>query len=452
MSGALRKAISAVGARPTMPAKMMKLMPLPMPFSVISSPSHMSRTEPVVRATIWTSVVEVGQAERAGQDRWVRVVEQGQEAVRLEQGQRHGQVAGVLVDLVPAVLALAAQRLEPRDDARHQLHDDRGVDVRVHAEPDDREARQAAAREQVEQAEQRVAAEERAPAPSGRRPGTGTWARNRKTTRIPATNRSRRRRSGARKALSRFSITVRRLRRPRRRRWSWRSRRPRPRSAAGASVAAFAPAAWRPWRPCALAGFGLGRRPWLQRSPRLGARAGLASAASSDASAAVVAPSATAVGSRRPRRPRSRSWRPRPRSPRAGSPVGRSVASVGAASTAAPRPGRPRSGVASAAGSTPERRQRSRSGSRAPGPSRRPPRSWPTALLLNASATTNSADLEVALAEDLHRLVERPDEADRPEELLVDRDRRRPWPALRAGQLARLERAEQRRARRSGRR
>ena len=31
---------SAPGARLTMPAKMMKLMPLPIPFSVISSPSH----------------------------------------------------------------------------------------------------------------------------------------------------------------------------------------------------------------------------------------------------------------------------------------------------------------------------------------------------------------------------------------------------------------------------
>ena len=35
-----------------MPAKMMKLMPLPMPFSVISSPSHISRSDPTVRARI----------------------------------------------------------------------------------------------------------------------------------------------------------------------------------------------------------------------------------------------------------------------------------------------------------------------------------------------------------------------------------------------------------------
>ena len=37
-----------------MPAKMMKLMPLPMPFSVMSSPSHIRTTAPAVRVTIWT--------------------------------------------------------------------------------------------------------------------------------------------------------------------------------------------------------------------------------------------------------------------------------------------------------------------------------------------------------------------------------------------------------------
>ena len=74
-------------------------------------------------------------------DRRVRVVQDGQEAVGLEQGQRHGQVAGVLVDLVAAVLALAAESAWRRGiDALHQLHDDRGVDVRVHAQADDREA------------------------------------------------------------------------------------------------------------------------------------------------------------------------------------------------------------------------------------------------------------------------------------------------------------------------
>ena len=36
----------APGARLTMPAKMMKLMPLPMPRSVISSPIHIRAIEP----------------------------------------------------------------------------------------------------------------------------------------------------------------------------------------------------------------------------------------------------------------------------------------------------------------------------------------------------------------------------------------------------------------------
>ena len=42
-----------------MPAKMMKLMPLPMPFSVMSSPSNMSRIEPAVRVTIWVIVSQL---------------------------------------------------------------------------------------------------------------------------------------------------------------------------------------------------------------------------------------------------------------------------------------------------------------------------------------------------------------------------------------------------------
>ena len=72
---------------------------------------------------------------------------------------------------------------------------------------DDREARQAAAREQVEQAEQGVALEELLRAAAWSTPGTGTWARNRKTIRIPRTKSSRRRMSGARNALSSDSNT-----------------------------------------------------------------------------------------------------------------------------------------------------------------------------------------------------------------------------------------------------
>ncbi len=102
--------------------------------------------------------LEARQVERARQDVLRR--QQGQHAVGLQDRHRDGQVAGVLVDLVAPELTLAAERLERRHDARHQLHDDRGVDVRVHPQRDDREVRQAAAREQVEQADQRVALDE----------------------------------------------------------------------------------------------------------------------------------------------------------------------------------------------------------------------------------------------------------------------------------------------------
>ena len=158
MFGPARKAPIALGAWLTMPAKMMKLMPLPMPRSVISSPIHIRAMEPAVSVAIWVSVSRLARSKVP-----VRTplrVEQGQEAVGLEDGHRDGEVAGVLGDLVAPVLTLAAQRLERRHDALHQLHDDRCVDVGVHAERHDREAGQSATREEVQQAEQRVALEE----------------------------------------------------------------------------------------------------------------------------------------------------------------------------------------------------------------------------------------------------------------------------------------------------
>ena len=54
--GFVMKPPIAAGAWLTMPAKMMKLMPLPMPFSVISSPSHIRAIEPAVSVAIWVSV------------------------------------------------------------------------------------------------------------------------------------------------------------------------------------------------------------------------------------------------------------------------------------------------------------------------------------------------------------------------------------------------------------
>ena len=41
--------LMAVGIRATIPAKMMREIPLPMPLSVICSPSHMMKAVPAVR-------------------------------------------------------------------------------------------------------------------------------------------------------------------------------------------------------------------------------------------------------------------------------------------------------------------------------------------------------------------------------------------------------------------
>ena len=59
MSGLDRYDGKPCGTRATMPAKMMKLMPLPMPRSVINSPIHMARTVPAASVTIWVSVARL---------------------------------------------------------------------------------------------------------------------------------------------------------------------------------------------------------------------------------------------------------------------------------------------------------------------------------------------------------------------------------------------------------
>ena len=62
MFGLAMNAPMAPGAWLTMPAKMMKLMPLPMPRSVISSPIHISATDPAVRVTIWVRVSKLARS------------------------------------------------------------------------------------------------------------------------------------------------------------------------------------------------------------------------------------------------------------------------------------------------------------------------------------------------------------------------------------------------------
>ena len=80
-------------------------------------------------------------------------------AERLAEGEADGQVARVLGDLLLADLALFLELLQRGDDDGQQLQDDRGGDVGHDPQREQRQAREAAAGEEVEEAEDVAAAE-----------------------------------------------------------------------------------------------------------------------------------------------------------------------------------------------------------------------------------------------------------------------------------------------------
>jgi hypothetical protein len=80
-------------------------------------------------------------------------LEQVRIAERLRGGEDDGQVSRVLVDLGVPGLALLLELLQPGDDDGQELQDDRRRDVRHDPEGEDRELRERAAREQVEETE-----------------------------------------------------------------------------------------------------------------------------------------------------------------------------------------------------------------------------------------------------------------------------------------------------------
>ena len=268
-------------------------------------------------------------------------------------------------------------------------------------------------------------------------PGTGTWARNRKTIRIPATNRIRRRMSGARKAFSSDSNTVRRLRSGR----------------AESGLGRLASPAGGSHRARGGVGggrvFGLGRLARFGRALRLGfgGRGRRRRRRGRRLSAAGL----------RPRRPS------RPLRPSAALALCRVAAfGLGRVRPAAARRPRPLRSAAARLAVRPRSAWRPRRGRgcrrRAPGAasvgtSRPTPAAAGASILvgpsLNASATTNRAVDSSPGAEDLERLLERPNEADGAQDLLVDRDRRRALASALAPAPAsspRLERAAARRA------
>ena len=139
------------GRPTTMPAKISSDMPLPMPRSVICSPSHMMKAVPAVRVMTHSGTKlaarngdhvlpdGAGQRERDGKG--------------LDDAQQNGDVAGPLGDLAAAEFAFLLQLGQRLIDDGKQLEDDRRRDVRHDAEREDGELAQIAAGEEIGQAE-----------------------------------------------------------------------------------------------------------------------------------------------------------------------------------------------------------------------------------------------------------------------------------------------------------
>ena len=75
------------------------------------------------------------------------------DAIALHGGEEYGAVAGILVDLLAAPLALLLELLDPRRNGGHQLHDDGRRDVGHDAKGENRHPAERAAGEHVEHTE-----------------------------------------------------------------------------------------------------------------------------------------------------------------------------------------------------------------------------------------------------------------------------------------------------------
>ena len=136
-------------------AKMMIEMPLPMPFSVMSSPSHTRNMVPAVRVA---SVVTVGRnALPLNRLNWVAGIAPMLTSSAIwpkacSKRERHGKIALNLRYAILARLALSRQSLELGNNRLQELHDDGSGDVRIQAQSQDGEILgERAAGEDVEQ-------------------------------------------------------------------------------------------------------------------------------------------------------------------------------------------------------------------------------------------------------------------------------------------------------------
>ena len=137
---------NALGRPDTTEQKMMSDMPLPMPRLVMSSPIHINSAEPAVKVVTIRMTrcgAEVGHQVEVGLtagEPTATVVEEEDEAGRLEDRDADRDVAGPLRDLLLADRALLLPFLQLRDHHGQDLHDDRAGDVRHDPEREEAEA------------------------------------------------------------------------------------------------------------------------------------------------------------------------------------------------------------------------------------------------------------------------------------------------------------------------
>ena len=134
-----------------MPAKMRSEIPLPMPRSVICSPTHIMNAVPVVSVSMlmrrkpqpaWVTTSPT--AAESDEVPVVHRLEAHRDAEGLDERERDRAVARVLIDLALALLAFLAELVERLEDHRQELKDDARADVRHDAEREDREVRRSA--------------------------------------------------------------------------------------------------------------------------------------------------------------------------------------------------------------------------------------------------------------------------------------------------------------------
>ena len=134
---------------------MISEMPLPTPRLVICSPIHIKSMVPPV------SVITAPMRKK--KPGWIttavaaEMLQPDGDAIGLDHGQRHGEIAGILVEDLAPRLAFLLQRFQFGKHRRHQLDDDGGGDIGHDAQGEDRHAADRAARKGIEHVEQAAA-------------------------------------------------------------------------------------------------------------------------------------------------------------------------------------------------------------------------------------------------------------------------------------------------------